>query len=91
MLRISETQPLNHSITLRLEGRIMGPWVEEARRACERILTEGQTLQLDLAEVDYLDANGAVLLASLRARGVRFVTCSPFVEARLTAAREETG
>lgn len=65
-----------------------GPWVEEARKACERIIAEGRTLELDLADVEFLDATGAALLARLRARGVTFLACSPFVEARLKASLE---
>ncbi|MBI5385610.1 MAG: anti-sigma factor antagonist [Verrucomicrobia bacterium] len=83
MLRISEVHPPNHSVTLRLEGNISGPWVAEARHACERVLQAGQVLKLDLAQVEYLDANGAVLLSSLRSRGVVFVACSLFVETQL--------
>jgi anti-anti-sigma regulatory factor len=85
MLRISEGPPSHHGVTLRLEGRMTGPWVDEARQACEGILTSGCALTLDLGEVEFLDANGAALLARLRSRGVSLVACSPFVEARLQA------
>lgn len=83
MLRISELRPPNHRVTLRLEGRIAGPWVTAVRQACERVLDSGQALGLDLAEVEYLDADGVALLANLRSRGVPFLACSLFVEAQL--------
>jgi ABC-type transporter Mla MlaB component len=86
MLRISEVQPPNHSVTLRLEGRVAGPWVAEARKACEDVLAGGRVLKLDLAEVEFLDAEGVALLADFRSRGVAFVAYSPFVEAQLKAS-----
>jgi ABC-type transporter Mla MlaB component len=76
----------NHAVTLRLEGKLVGPWVTEARQACEGILNEGQRLQLSLADVDFLDASGSSLLANLRTRGVSFVDCSLFVEEQLKNA-----
>lgn len=85
MLRISEVAPSNPGVTLRLEGRMTGPWVEEARQVCERILTSGRALKLELAEVEFLDATGAALLERLRSQGVRLVGCSPFVQACLKA------
>lgn len=83
MLRITELPPPDHHVTLRLEGRIAGPWAPEARQACERVLASGRALSLNLAEVEYLDDEGVRLLAELRSRGVRFIACSPFVEAQL--------
>ena len=86
MLKISQSEPVNHAVTLRFEGSVAGPWVAEARKACEKVLTEGKALKLDLAEVEFLDLTGVALLSSFRARGVVFVDCSPFVEAQLKAS-----
>jgi hypothetical protein len=91
MLRISEVATPNPSVTLRLEGRMAGPWVEEARQVCERILTSGRALKLDLAEVEFLDATGAALLERLRSQGVRLVACSPFVQTCLKTPPAWTG
>lgn len=87
MLKISEDEPVDHAVTLRLEGRVVGAWVAELRDACERALAGGRKLKLHLAEVDFLDANGLALLTNLRARGVALLECPPFVEAQLTPAR----
>ena len=66
-----------------------GPWVAEALRACEKVLAEGRSLKLNLAEVEFLDATGVALLSGLRSRGVVFVECSPFVEAQLKASASD--
>lgn len=86
MLKISPVEPVNHAVTLRLEGRVIGPWAIELRQSCEKVLTEGRTLKLQLAEVEFMDAQGVALLASLRLRGVSFLECSPFVAEQLKRA-----
>jgi|SRR5437667_1535639 len=83
MLKISQVGPANHAVTLRFEGCVAGPWVAEAREACEKVLKEGRKLKLHLAEVGFIDAPGVALLSNLRSRGVVFVECSPFVQAQM--------
>jgi len=39
MLKISQAGKANHSVTLKLEGRVVGPWVGELRQICEALLT----------------------------------------------------
>ena len=83
MLRISQAGKANHSVTLKLEGRVVGPWVGELRQVCETLLTEGRTLKLDFADVTFADASGVAALSSFKSRGVTFTNCSPFVEEQL--------
>ena len=87
MLKISEIPPSNHTVTLRLEGRIVGPWVAELRDSCEKLLAEGRLLNLRLAEVEFLDPGGITLLTGLKERGVRVIDCSPFVDVQLKSLR----
>jgi len=83
MLKISQAGKANHSVTLKLEGRVVGLWVGELRQVCETLLTEGRTLKLDLAEVTFADADGVAVLSSFKSRGVAITNCSPFVEEQL--------
>lgn len=83
MLKISQAGKANHFVTLKLEGRVVGPWVGELQQACELILSEDRKLKLDLAEVSFADADGVVTLNSLKSRGVAFTNCSPFVQEQL--------
>jgi hypothetical protein len=76
-------EPYNGSVTLRLEGRVVGPWVEELRRACEGVLDAGAMLALDLSEVSFVDRNGVELVRSLRNQNVTLLNCSPFVTEQL--------
>jgi ABC-type transporter Mla MlaB component len=86
MLRITSTDGGNQHIRLRLEGRVVGPWVTELRKACEKVLGAGKPLELNLAEVSFLDPAGVTLLAKVRARGVQLAECSPFILEQLKAA-----
>jgi len=86
MLKISEIEPGDRTMTLRLEGRVVGDWVTELCHSCEKVLAAERALKLHLADVEFMDANGVGLLMKLRARGVAFEGCSAFVEAQLKAA-----
>ena len=90
MLKISQTGTPNHSVTLKLEGRVVGPWVEELRRICEPLLAGDRALKLDLAEVSYVDAEGVAVLSSLKQRGVKLVNMTPFVAEELKIAEQPT-
>lgn len=83
MLKISQTESGQRAVTLHLEGRIVGPWVDELRSACDPVLCAGRTLCLYLADVEYMDAAGIALLAGLHSRGAIFVHVPPFITAQL--------
>jgi ABC-type transporter Mla MlaB component len=86
MLRISSTESAENGPTLRLEGQLAGPWVEELDHACQDILSAGRTLTLDLGDVSLIDRPGLALLASLSRRAVVLVRCSPFHTEQLRQA-----
>jgi anti-anti-sigma regulatory factor len=73
MLRITEIG----TDTLRLEGRLTGPWVDELRRLAA---ARPGPLQLDLSGLTFADAAGAALLKDLAARGVVIRDSSRFLE-----------
>jgi len=83
MLRISRVESPHEAVTIRLEGQVRGPWVEELRRACEQLLARGSGLILDLTEVSFIDLDGVALCRCLRDRKVAFLHCSPFVAEQL--------
>ncbi len=87
MLKISEGKGVGQITTLRLEGRIVGPWVEELRQVCQPIVEEEGNVALDLAEVTFADEGGVRLLSSLRSRGVKLLRAMPFVEEQLKSSR----
>jgi hypothetical protein len=86
MLKISEGKTTKQAVTLRLEGRVVGPWVGELRQICEPLVRDGSKLTLDLTEVTFADGDGVTLLADLGARGVKLLNAMPFVEEQLKSA-----
>ena len=83
MLRITTVESFNHAVILRLEGRIVGPWVEELQKSCEEVMARKMPLTVHLAGVEFIDARGVALVSSLRSQGVAFVDGSPFVAEQL--------
>jgi hypothetical protein len=87
MLRISHLESSGQDVTLRLEGRVVGPWVAELRRACEDAGQRGARVTLDLRDVLFLDREAIALLQALTDRDVALRHCSPFVAQQLRDAR----
>lgn len=77
MLRITQ-QTNAEGVTLRLEGKLLGPWAEEvtaslgAVRDCDHIT-------LDLEGLSFVDDAGVAVLRDLHRQGVRFVNASMFM------------
>lgn len=58
------------SISLILEGRLAGPWVEELTSYWHEMLANQQNCtMIDLTGVTFIDANGKALLTGLWQRG----------------------
>jgi anti-anti-sigma regulatory factor len=82
MLRIDRTEEGGKAL-LRLEGRVIGAWVEEVRRSCRDVLARGADLTLDLSAVSFVDADGIVLFRELASHQVALANTTPFVAAQL--------
>lgn len=85
MLKIVCHESADKSITLKLEGRVIGPWVEEVKRLSEKILASGGNLIFDLSEVSFVDREGIDLFRKLRDRRAMFLSSSVFVAEQLNS------
>jgi ABC-type transporter Mla MlaB component len=83
MLRISVVQQSKEGIRLALEGSLADRWVSELRRTSDDALVQGKTLELDLANLRYVDLDGCQLLRELASRKVNHINCSPFIQQHL--------
>jgi hypothetical protein len=98
MLRISRDPAASgqDEVPIRLEGEVMGRWVEELRRACDASASastrdgHGGTVRLvlDVADVRFIDADGLTLLRELIARRVVLKNRSLFVTEQLRQAHD---
>ena len=85
MVRISESDSSDGNRSVMLEGRVVGQCVTEVQTYCQRILSQGLTLTIDMAEVSFLDRSGVGLFRDLMSREVRLLNCSPFLNELLKA------
>jgi ABC-type transporter Mla MlaB component len=73
--------------TLKLEGKLSGPWVDELGRVCGEPRVPPSCLRLDLAAVTFIDSVGVKLLDDLIRRGATIVGCSGFIAELLSGRR----
>jgi anti-anti-sigma regulatory factor len=78
MLKITEVKGDRHGShrIIKVEGKLLRPWVAELNQACSAASNDKTAIQLDLSELTYMDQSGIQAIAALRRRGVRIVACS---------------
>jgi ABC-type transporter Mla MlaB component len=79
MLRITHINGLDSSTTLKLEGKLVGPWVMELARSWRELPAARESMHLDLSAVTFVDGAGLALLRNLLAAGARLAACSGLV------------
>jgi hypothetical protein len=86
MLRITHNPGSEHEV-LKLEGQVVGLWVDELRRACRDVLGSNghdvRRLVIDLSGVSFLNPDAIALFRELAERHVRVRHCSPFITEQL--------
>ena len=80
MIRVTRIAASDGVETLRVEGRLTHETVEELRMACEAVLTEQGSLELDVSGLRFVDPKGVALLHGLERRGSRLAGSSGFIE-----------
>jgi hypothetical protein len=79
VLKISVIGDSDQAIEFALEGKLVGPWVDELRRLSHEALSQKKSVSLNLENVWFVDAKGAALLRDLSRRQVSQHHCSQFV------------
>ncbi|HTV58351.1 MAG TPA: hypothetical protein VMJ93_05720 [Verrucomicrobiae bacterium] len=77
---------------MKLEGKIVGPWVAECRQSWEglRATLGSKKLSLDICGVSFVDAEGVALLQEIRAAaGASFIADSPLTRHFVQMATRE--
>jgi ABC-type transporter Mla MlaB component len=83
MLRITPLPTRDDPRCLRVEGRLVGDWVEVLRVEVERVQAQTSAVELDLAGVEFADSEALSLLLEVAVRGVKLVACSPLLTSLL--------
>ena len=79
MLRITRLMGTHLTQTIRLEGKLLRPWVDEVRKACISGTDPARRTSLDLSALTFVDAAGEGLLRELIGQGIEVLTCSSYV------------
>jgi hypothetical protein len=79
MLRLTRIAGTHPTQAIKLEGKLLGPWVDEVSKACAAGADPASRINLDLSALIYVDAAGERLLRDLIARGIQVVACSSYV------------
>jgi len=70
-------------MTVRLDGRVAGPWVNECDRTCRALFASlgSKKLRVDLRGVTHVDASGRRLLGEIhRKTGAMFLADTPMTK-----------
>lgn len=79
MLRITTIEEEGLPVLLKLEGKLLTPWIGELEEACRRAGEPSLETRLDLTGLSFMDEAGTMALRELIRRGVRLAGCSPLV------------
>ena len=88
MLKITEVGLSEKEITLQLDGRVSGQWVELLRQTAESVLNRGLRLNVDLKNISFIDCEGIALLRMLIERGVRHKNPPLFVAEQIKKCKD---
>lgn len=88
VLRITRVNAMDDSDTLKLEGRIAGPWVDELQRLA-RLPRGGRRLVLDVTDVSFADDAGVRLLRDLADHKAEIRGASMFLAGLLEGERDD--
>mgnify|MGYP003579361927 CR=1 FL=1 len=73
MLKVTTTNQ-NQTITMKLEGKLAGPWVQEVTRVwVDTAQSPRSGYVVDLRSVTFIDGPGQALLATMSRQGARLI------------------
>ena len=81
MLRITKMEDMPQRTILKLEGRLIEPWVDLLAQTCGQCQHQrGTSLVVDLGNVTFASRNGLELLHRLQNEGVDCIAWSPLLK-----------
>jgi len=88
MLRVTQSSAGLNGPVLKLEGKLIQPWVDEVTS----LLNDGKLSagsRLDLSSLSFTDEAGANLLLRLLGQGFQIESCTPYVAELLQLRRDQ--
>lgn len=87
MLKLTPLLDAGLPAVLKLEGKLLAPWIDELHRSIAKVVAPGEKIRLDLSALSYADTAGTQALSELIERGAVVTAASGFIAALL---RRET-
>ena len=88
MLKITTAVLSKDEITLQLDGRVTGQWVELLRESAKSVLDQGAMLNIDLQNISYVDCEGIALIKDLIRLGARHINPPLFVAEQIKKCKD---
>jgi ABC-type transporter Mla MlaB component len=88
MLKITTAVLSKQEITLQLDGRVTGQWVELLRESAKSVLDQGAILNIDLKNISYVDCAGIALMKELIRLGARHLNPPLFIAEQIKKCRD---
>jgi len=79
MLKVTCVAESDKSVRLKLEGRVVGEWIDVLERECKVCLGQRSELILDLSAISFVDDRGVKMLKAMQGDRVRLTGCSLFL------------
>jgi hypothetical protein len=91
MLRIT-TSNFENTRSMKIEGRVIGPWVAELKKAWleSALRAQGKPIRVDLRAVSFADTEGRDLLLKMREEGAVLIGPSAYIHQVLERAAAES-
>lgn len=92
MLRIT-IHDNSQDLTLQLEGRLAGPWLQVLEECWQGTLTRQRkpTVRIDLTGVTFIDAAGRACLAAMHRQGAEFIAPDCLTKAAVAEITQTPG
>ena len=81
MLRVT-VETFGTALRLKVEGRLIGPWVPELEQSWRRLIrrSPGVDLIVDLTDTEFVDLAGTYLLSLMYRSGIQLRANSPYMK-----------
>jgi hypothetical protein len=78
VLRIIQTVHASGAPVIKLEGKLLAPWIDQVRALCAHSTSAGMPV-LDLSALTFADQTGTQLLQEMLREGCLIEACTPFI------------
>lgn len=83
MLKITQIPGPDSTVMLKVEGKLLEPWIDELFQSVAQASVDGKMPHLDLTALSYADQAGTRVLSELVQRGAVIMGASGFMAALL--------